>query len=241
MSYFATAAIMTLHGSLVAATKAKSSTASTSILLLVVIVAIGYFLLIRPQRQRARKAQVQNQSATVGDEVMLTSGIFGRVTGIEGDRANIEIAPDIEIEVVMRAIAQRVAPVDVAPAPEQVSPDPAGDEDEDFAHASDDPSDEHGDGDATDGELPDLHDAGTAWPPTAVKPADSDIGNSVPGGGITSSGSAGGGITSSGGSAGDVNGGGSTGGGSDRDPTTGGGVAGDGGSAPSRRSRRGTS
>ena len=114
----ATVPSMALREFVLAATAKKTtSSATTSILFLVVIVGIGYFLLIRPQRQRARKAQQQKEAASVGDEVMLTSGIFGRVTGIEGDRANIEIAPDIEIEVVTRAIAQTITPTDIASEP----------------------------------------------------------------------------------------------------------------------------
>jgi preprotein translocase subunit YajC len=194
MPHLATVAHITLHPFVLAATtKAKSSSSTTTILFLVVIVGIGYFLLIRPQRQRARKAQQQGQNIDVGDEVMLTSGIFGHVTSMDGDRATVEIAPDIEIEVVTRAIAQRIAPADAVPAPELVSPDPAGDEDEDFAHASDDPSgdeDEDSDHDEDPDDAEGAHDDSepdhdeTAWPPTAVRPAADDTGNSVPGGGI---------------------------------------------------------
>jgi preprotein translocase subunit YajC len=198
MPYLATLASITFHGLGLAAAKPKTSSSATSILILVVIVGIGYFLLIRPQRQRARKAQQQNQNVGVGDEVMLSSGIFGRVTGIEGDRASVEIAPDIEIEVVMRAIAQRVAPADVASEPELVSPDPANDEDEDFAHASDDPGAGHDGADGADGQLIRQDEPGsgaTAWPPTAVKPAADDPGGSAPAGGTTGDGSTGGGLS----------------------------------------------
>jgi preprotein translocase subunit YajC len=218
MPYLATLASITVQGSLVAAAKKSSGSFSTSILFLVVIVGIGYFLLIRPQRQRARKAQMQNQNIAVGDEVMLTSGIFGRVTGIEGDRANVEVAPEIEIEVVTRAIAQRVTPSDIPPEPLPVAPDPAGDEDEDFAHASDDPSEGEEDADEPEGSHsgPDGGSAGvTAWPPTAVKPAESETGSTVPGGGIA--------------------------GGDSGEAVGGGGLAGDDGSTESRRPRRGTS
>ena len=39
---------------------------------------------------------------------MLTSGIIGRVEGFVGDRARIEIAPGMVIEVVRQAVAQRI-------------------------------------------------------------------------------------------------------------------------------------
>ena len=43
---------------------------------------------------------------------MLTSGIIGRVEGFVGDRAKIEIAPGMAIEVVRQAVAQRVDDAD---------------------------------------------------------------------------------------------------------------------------------
>ncbi len=114
-----------LHGAvLAAASKTTKSTGSsaTSILFLVVIVAAGYFLLVRPQRQRARKTQQTQQSIEIGDEVMLTSGIIGRVTWLEGDRARIQIAPNTEIEVLKAAIGRRTPPAvsdeDIAPRAE---------------------------------------------------------------------------------------------------------------------------
>jgi hypothetical protein len=45
---------------------------------------------------------------SVGDKVMLSSGIIGRVDGFVGDRARIEIAPGLVIEVVRQAVTQRV-------------------------------------------------------------------------------------------------------------------------------------
>jgi preprotein translocase subunit YajC len=92
-------------------TAAKKSTSSySSLIIIIVIFGALYFLFIRPRSQRARAAQRQTQQANVGDEVMLTSGIIGRITEIEGDRASVEIAPDIEVEVVRRAIGQILVP-----------------------------------------------------------------------------------------------------------------------------------
>ncbi|MHB1988364.1 MAG: preprotein translocase subunit YajC [Acidimicrobiales bacterium] len=102
-----------LHN-LVLATKtvAKPTSGASTIIFVVFIGAIAYFLLIRPQRQRARKAQQNQQSVEIGDEVMLTSGIIGRITWLDGDRARLEIAPGTEVEVVRAAIGKRVpAPV----------------------------------------------------------------------------------------------------------------------------------
>lgn len=95
------------HGLVLAATSSskKSSSSSATLLIIVGFALLLYFFVLRPRSQRMRKAQAQTKSADVGDEVMLASGIIGRVTGIEGDRATIEIAPEIEVEVVRRAIS----------------------------------------------------------------------------------------------------------------------------------------
>ena len=66
--------------------------------------------LIRPRNQRRQRQQQVSKQIAVGDTVMLTSGIIGRVEGFVGDRAKIEIAPGMTIEVVRQAVAQRVDP-----------------------------------------------------------------------------------------------------------------------------------
>ena len=72
--------------------------------------------LIRPQRQRRQRAAQVGKQVAVGDKVMLTSGIIGQVEGFVGDRARIEIAPGMVIEVVRQAVAQRIDDVaDVVP------------------------------------------------------------------------------------------------------------------------------
>lgn len=114
---------------LILATKAKSSSSAT-LLLLVGFGLLVYLFVLRPRSQKARRAQMQNKAAGVGDEVMLTSGIIGRVTSVEGDRATVEIAPEIEVEVVRRAIGQILQKADDE-TPLDVPPDPGSD---DYVH-----------------------------------------------------------------------------------------------------------
>jgi preprotein translocase subunit YajC len=114
---------LAVHGLVLASTSKKSTASSSSeIILILLIFAALYFLFIRPRSQRARQAQQRNQQAGVGDEVMLTSGIIGRITEIDGDRASVEIAPDIEVEVVRRAIGQILVPADQGGVPDSVRP-----------------------------------------------------------------------------------------------------------------------
>lgn len=77
-----------------------------------------YFLLLRPQRKRSREAQSLQASIAEGDEVMLTSGIFGYVSGIDNDFLWLDIADGhgterIEIRVTRAAIAKKIV-VDTA-------------------------------------------------------------------------------------------------------------------------------
>jgi preprotein translocase subunit YajC len=67
-----------------------------------------YFLLIRPQRRRQRDMVVMQSSIEVGDEVMTTSGVYGFVTGFEGDIAWLEIDDNVQIRVARQAIQRKV-------------------------------------------------------------------------------------------------------------------------------------
>jgi preprotein translocase subunit YajC len=69
-----------------------------------------YFLLIRPQRRRAREQQALQRSIAVGDEVLLTSGVYGFITAIESDSDVIwvEVDDDVQLRVTRAAISGKV-------------------------------------------------------------------------------------------------------------------------------------
>ena len=86
----------------------------TPFVMLLLLGAIFYFLLIRPQNQRAR-AQMQMQSELdVGDEVVTTAGIYGTITEIDDDFGiiTVEVAPNTEIRFSKAAVAQRLVDED---------------------------------------------------------------------------------------------------------------------------------
>jgi preprotein translocase subunit YajC len=95
-----------LAGPLLAA--AKKNNGSFTLIFFVLLFGVGYMFLIRPQRQRRQRQLQLGKQVSVGDKVMLSSGIIGRVEGFVGDRARIEIAPGTVIEVVRAAVSQRV-------------------------------------------------------------------------------------------------------------------------------------
>jgi preprotein translocase subunit YajC len=77
---------------------------------LVLIVAAFYFLLWKPQQRRMRTARAIQSQLEVGDEIMTTSGIYGRIVKLGDDEAQVEIAPSTVIRVARGAIGQRLTP-----------------------------------------------------------------------------------------------------------------------------------
>jgi preprotein translocase subunit YajC len=80
-----------------------------------------YFFLIRPQRRRTREQQDVQNAIQIGDEIITTSGIFGRVTGEDGPlRFWIEVDDDVQLRIARAAIQGKVsdddAPIPVDPA-----------------------------------------------------------------------------------------------------------------------------
>jgi preprotein translocase subunit YajC len=89
-----------------------SSTGSTivSFLPLLLIVVAVYFLLLRPRQRQARLQRELQSSLEVGDEVMLTSGVYGFITGFESgsDVVWVEIDDDVQIRVTRAAVSGKV-------------------------------------------------------------------------------------------------------------------------------------
>ena len=72
---------------------------STLAIQLVLMVAIFYFLMIRPQQQRAKKEKAFEAGLKSGDKVITKSGIHGKVTDMTEDTVVIEtMAGKIKME-----------------------------------------------------------------------------------------------------------------------------------------------
>ena len=85
----------------------------------VAIALLFWLLIIRPASKR-QKAMVQMQSAvSVGDEVVLTSGIYGQVAQIEDTVLRLTIADGTTIKVARGAIGSVVHPEDAQPVDAQ--------------------------------------------------------------------------------------------------------------------------
>ena len=89
------------------------------------LLAVMYVFLILPQRKRSKAHAELLRAVSPGDEILTSGGIYGGVTEIDGDDLYLEIAPDVEIKINRRAVAERISPSTKpsAPAPDVVVPD----------------------------------------------------------------------------------------------------------------------
>ena len=83
-------------------------------IVLLAMLGFLYFLLIRPQRQQARRHAAMLDHLKVGDEVITSGGIYGEVTELDAERVMLEIDDDVRVALARRAISTVVPPEELA-------------------------------------------------------------------------------------------------------------------------------
>jgi len=73
---------------------------------LVLIVLVFWLLIVRPQRRRQQALAATQASLGLGSEVMLGSGIFGRVASLDDETIQLEVAPGTVVKVSRQAIVK---------------------------------------------------------------------------------------------------------------------------------------
>ena len=91
---------------------AKSSGSSTFLILIVVFIGLIYFMAIRPGRNRQKKVAQQQNTVRPGARVRTTAGMYATVVAVDGDDVVLEVAPDIEVRYIKRAIMEVLTPGD---------------------------------------------------------------------------------------------------------------------------------
>jgi preprotein translocase subunit YajC len=100
-----------MHVLSILAADSESSSGGSAIFQLGIFLLIPiamYFLLIRPQRRRQRSQAAMQSSIDIGDEVMTTSGLYGFITGFDGDIVWLEIDDNVQIRVARAAVQRKV-------------------------------------------------------------------------------------------------------------------------------------
>ena len=79
--------------------------------LLVIVVAMIVFwaIVMRPARTQQRRVQELQSQLEVGQEVVLSAGIFGTIRSLSEGRVELEVAPGTVITVARQVVVRRVS------------------------------------------------------------------------------------------------------------------------------------
>lgn len=77
------------------------------------VLAIFYFVILLPMKRRQKKVEEFLGALKVGDRVVTTGGIFGAITKISDQSIQLQIAPNVRVDVSRAAVVgfQGQAPV----------------------------------------------------------------------------------------------------------------------------------
>ncbi len=78
---------------------APKNDATMSIVMMVAIVAIFYFFMIRPQQKKQKEIKKMREAMKVGDRVITSGGIYGKIKDVNDTSFTIEIAENVRIKV----------------------------------------------------------------------------------------------------------------------------------------------
>ena len=71
---------------------------------MIAIFVAFYFFLIRPQQKRAKEQRAMLGALQVGDEIVISGGIAGKVKKLSENYLDLEVADNIEIKVQRGAV-----------------------------------------------------------------------------------------------------------------------------------------
>lgn len=82
----------------------------------VLIALVFWLLIVRPQRRRQQSMAATQAALQVGTEVMLGSGIYGRVASADDEETTIlvEVAPGMVLKVARQAVIRVIEPAEAA-------------------------------------------------------------------------------------------------------------------------------
>ena len=76
------------------------------LLMLGLFFIVFYFLLIRPQQKRAKEHASMVSSLSVGDEIVTSGGLLGKLTRVSDDFVTVEVADGVAVKVQRNTIAR---------------------------------------------------------------------------------------------------------------------------------------
>lgn len=83
------------------------------------VLAIFYFVILLPMKRRQKKVQAFLDALKVGDKVVTSGGLFGSVAKIGDTAIQLQIAPNVRVDVSRAAIVGYQGQAPVVDAPNQ--------------------------------------------------------------------------------------------------------------------------
>ena len=83
--------------SAVSQTSSKISALPNVLVMLVLFFAVMYFLIWRPQNKRIKSHSRLLSSLQKGDEVIMSNGMFGKISKIKDDTIKVNVCENVEI------------------------------------------------------------------------------------------------------------------------------------------------
>lgn len=106
---------------------------------ILLIAVVFWLLIIRPAQRRQSATLTMQKTVDVGDDVVLTSGIFGTVVELTDDHIGVEVAEGVTLRVLRGAIGSKVHQDEADDQAEQTDElDPADEADGETIPGSDD-------------------------------------------------------------------------------------------------------
>ena len=83
-----------------------------SFLPLIIIMGLLWLVLLRPQQKRAKNRREMLSKLEIGDDVLMSSGVYGRIISFDEQTVFVEIADNVRIKVTRDSITERISYAD---------------------------------------------------------------------------------------------------------------------------------
>jgi len=75
---------------------------------IVLMFGVVYFLMIRPQQKKMKEQQEMIKALKHGDEIVTSSGMLGKITGVAEKVVTVEVADGVRVKMLKSQVAQVV-------------------------------------------------------------------------------------------------------------------------------------
>jgi preprotein translocase subunit YajC len=88
---------------------------------MILIFGVMYLLVIRPQSKKAKEHQKMLSELGKGEDIVISGGIIGRITGIKGDEIILQVQEGVRFRVLRSAITGRYKASDAPKSDDKAS------------------------------------------------------------------------------------------------------------------------